>query len=510
VSEQQEVVTKIRIDYDGEKAQRGLRDSAKAAGEFAGQVDKTNRSLEDLQRREERYRGRGTMPGGMPGTSAVPYSRLDREAGGQGPAGALGMSAAMTGIGTAVAAAAATAKAMEVAANSFNVLHNASLSGAQKANALEAAIPVVGTLSKLSIDVRDAYFGRAERLREMQDRSQIVDAFQDAQHQAHLQREPVRDEMARARDRARALAGISPILPGSFDRNTLAGQQGYQQDLATLAERNALQRSQALAGVGRENYGKIGKDISLLEAERWQLERRAAKEQQTADYWKGKEDRGEGRFKVERLEAERARQETLNEIARKGEEIVERTNERKKVGLELVQQEAAARQASVALGVKELAVLEAREQRTAINARRLGSQNPIDRQAGLRAAQFIKQHGLGRATPDLVAAAGRFAPDWLGKQQEQFGEQSAEYKQGQREGFFGLDVMSLRQIRQQLNESQSNVQVNVVLDAAAVGKATAAELEKFGKNFIHEVDRKITTIFQRLQQEQRLGHAAGN
>jgi hypothetical protein len=505
VSEQQEVITKVRIDYNATAADQGLQQTTRATRDLADAEQKYQRLLHG---RIEAIQTQKRLSGDLQ-RMGYQESALDRA--GHGLPGALGISAAtMSGIGTAVAAAATTAKAMEVAANSMNILQNASLSKAQKANALEAAIPGVGTLSKLSIDVRDSYFGRAERLREMQERSQIVDAFQDAQHQAHLQRAPIRDEMARARDRANALAGVSPILPGAFDRSTLAGQQAFQQDMATIAERNAAQRAQALAGVGRENYGKIGQDISLLERERQALQQRAGREQQTADYWKAREDRGEGRFKVERLEAERARQETLNEIARKGEEIVERTNERKKVGIQLIEQEATARQTSVALATKELAVLEAREQRTSANARRLGSQNPIERQAGLRAAQFIKQFGLGRATPDLVAAAGRFAPDWLGKQQERFGEQTPEYRQGQKEGFFGLDLMSLRQIRQQISESQSNVQVNVVLDAAAVGKATAVELEKFGKTFIHEVDRKITTIFQRLQQEQRLGHAAGN
>jgi hypothetical protein len=242
--------------------------------------------------------------------------------------------------------------------------------------------------------------------------------------------------------------------------------------------------------------------------QRRRLEERAAGHQGEANQLRRREGAGEARFRPERIIAETHVAEDLAAIAGKQQEIQAKITEQKRLGLELTQQEQHARQAGIGLQQQELALLIQREQRTATNARRLGSQNPIERQAGLRAAQFIKQYGLGRATPDLVGQAGRFAPDWLAKQQEQFGEQMAEYKQGQREGFFGLDQQSLRSLRQQINESQSKVQVNVVLDAQAVAAATADQLRKFADRQSRALANAISAVERQARQNQALGFAA--
>lgn len=169
---------------------------------------------------------------------------------------------------------------------------------------------------------------------------------------------------------------------------------------------------------------------------------------------------------------------------------------KQKTKVELIEAESQKRKAVVEAGKAELDVLKAQEARLAQQNVSLGGQNKGQRMSGLAAARFLKQNGLDMATPEIVAAAEGFAPDFVRKQKEQFAEGTDEVRAGKAEGFLEQGV--LNDVRAKLDKVQADVQVQIGLDEKVLAKAMAEQMgevfARFAGTFMTEFKAKIAAV----------------
>ena len=145
-----------------------------------------------------------------------------------------------------------------------------------------------------------------------------------------------------------------------------------------------------------------------------------------------------------------------------------------------------------AVDKQRLSNLQQREQRVLAQSTRLGGQSMMDRQMGLHAARFIKQHGLKNATLEMQQLAGSFAPEWLQKEREKHGRTTAEYKAGVKEGFlFDGDPDKLRKEQRDL---QTNIRQGEVHAEAAAAEKFGAQLGRFVDALDKILDAKLAAI----------------
>ena len=420
-----------------------------------------------------------------------------------GPAGlaAAGYLAVTAGLGK-------TAQAMEIFGNS-------SATAAQKSESFaKEFLPGARAL----IAFRDAVNGVADAIRQTERRF-ARDSFAQGQRFETLGLTMnAASAVGGARADADALRGLRPTAPGSFDRSTLAGDRAYREDQATLGTRDAVARARALEGAGRVRVGeergrqtglesKLEKDRKNLAAAEARSRAETAKENAAKGWWQPNKDgpwawTAGTRNEAGRVQATRDQAKAAVEVSRTEAALREQVLKSQQATEESARRESATRKAILENQKAELANAQARRAAAEGNAQRLGGMHAVERMQGLQAARLIKQHGIANMPRDMIDAARSVAPDYVRKQEENFGEGTEERAALRREGFHLDDGVKAERAREA--KAQVEIQTNIVLDESKLAdKIVEALKQGFGEVIASVKRRQDADESERKANEQR-------
>jgi hypothetical protein len=180
-----------------------------------------------------------------------------------------------------------------------------------------------------------------------------------------------------------------------------------------------------------------------------------------------------------------------------------------KSALDVAEKESALRKASLSDQKQELAFAEAKVNRMATAAERMGALLPMERKQGVMAVETIQKYGYENVPQMVRQMAERVAPEWVRRKRQAAGEASPEYKQLQQMPGEVLDKGTLREARQTVAKLEQNVRVNVIIDEAktrdAVMKAVTEAMKEWAKDIKIEIHDKMKEINARQQGRNNLG-----
>jgi hypothetical protein len=459
--------------------------------------------------------------GGLAGAKA----NADRFGGG-------GVAAKAGPAGMAAAGYMALTGALGQAAKGMEIWGNSSKTNAQKFDALASEF-IPGARSIIAF--RDAVNGTADALRQ-QERQFSRDTLA-AEHRA--QRESVGNsvyaESKSAFNDAFALAGrrsgqgTTPV--SSADRTTLAGERIYREEESRRPLQDAKIRADALAEAGHDTEAGSLARLKGLEDNRERLQGTldAAKKRSKEEI--AKENAGgavaaafgagfgpggsviAGAFAPRNQAGKNA---ASNEVLKAAQglkanelEIEKEIARTRETGAAAAQRDSAARKAGIALAQNELAILQAQGQAMRNNNQRLGGMTKMERMQGLHAARLIKEHGIGNVAPQIRDAASRFAPDFMRKEEEKFGENTGEKRAGKAEGFFDAEgKMTAKENRAAENKIKAEVAVNIALDEDALASKIAETISATFKKLIESIEVKNKAEMDAMKEGQIKKNAA--
>ena len=101
-----------------------------------------------------------------------------------------------------------------------------------------------------------------------------------------------------------------------------------------------------------------------------------------------------------------------------------------------------------------LEALKAKEQRLNVQARRVSTLTEAEGQFGLLAAREIKKHGLAMVTPDMLAMARAFAPEWVEKKGREERSQRSRLKKPMGQGANSEEIQMLLRLPEQTRKEK--------------------------------------------------------
>lgn len=424
---------------------KALRDSAK-----------TLRAAEDAH--ANRYGGQGM---GM--DRLAKFSGADKGIGAlaAGPAGlaAAGYMAVTAGLGKA--------------AQAMDIFGNSTMTSTQKVEAFaKEFIPGAAAL----IAFRDAALGIADKIRKAELAFARSTFGQGQRQEMATTKNAATAEVANARANADSLRGLAPTPEGKHDRATMAGERAFQDEQRRLPLLDATKRAEAQLSADQRK---------LREAQTREDETRSKGKRIGIHLGSAKHDLKEAvrsGNKAQKITASRTVQAWSQEAVNHEKELKEQEAVTKERANALGMSESGVRKSRIASQKEDLGIHEAKTQRMKGDAQRLGGMSIMDRQRGLMAARMVKQHGIGAVAPEIRSLAEGYAPDWMSKEKEKFGENTAEGKAGRKEGFFDDDKEGIRGREDKESKMRAEVKLNVILDEQALAEKISETLEKsFGK-----------------------------
>jgi hypothetical protein len=453
----------------------------------------------ELAREKLRIRGEqaGLLAPNAGGTRAAQTARLqgwrariDEAAGspGRGLARAAGGEQGVAAFGVAAATYTALITATEKAARGMEVLGNSFTTGAMKADALFAAFVPGG---KSILDLRNALSGASDDFRKVEFNFQREQMRSQQRYEVVGATNQAEAEVARYGSRTEALGRVKIPVPAAIDRGTFQGDIAFQEQQRRLPLQDAAERAgadvratQTETRASRERLterlaarGTLQQRLAVADRYRrevWAQEGINVKDREGPWDWFGKRD------KPGIQKATRGVEQVTSEIAANEVEIQREITRQKELGVKAAQAESAVRKANINLAREDLAILQSKESRLTSQAVRLGGMSAYERQTGLEAARLVKQHGIAALPPQVLAQAERFAPEYVRKEKEKFGQTTEEGRAGLREGF--LEKGDLTAVRAEVAKAQTNVRVAISLDEQALAQKIAGIIAaSFGK-----------------------------
>jgi hypothetical protein len=480
----------------------------RAQDQYAARLEENTRRMEEL--------GRGLLRQNADNTAAERAQRKrgkehaeemeeaeaeGRRRGRRTGAGASGVGVGDFGKGLAAllaateAAAAAVGKAGEI----YGIAHNSLLTLAQKNEKIGEAMPFgIGAAARYYHQARDEFTGTNDRIRVANVR--FAQGTLADQQWFELQAARVRRdaEIATPRLRGVYLSRLERDLQGeavpTFNRGTFTGEQAYRDYRAVrpaeLAERTAHAEADAANEERRQTAFRVGR----LENQRGVLQERVdrarareeaavAGENLPAMLGGGRDRAGRHEAGLEAMRAEKALAENIRQLEQERLRLKEQS-----VGA--ANAVSAAEAATLDKLRAQLSVLEQQEQRLASRAQSVGGMNVVERQLGLQGARAIRDaeargQGLDTLSPELRDYARRFAPEYVRKAEERFGQQTAEYRQAQREGF--IEKGDLGQIREEVRNLHATVQVRAVINEKVLADRIVEAMSRYFEGLIRDV-----------------------
>jgi hypothetical protein len=462
------------------------------------------RATKEVTKAEEAYqRLLKQRAGAFGGPQQDPLISRVGGAGGEG-GGLGGMLGGMGRLAGPAAAYAAVTMALGRSARAIETVNDGFLSVAQKNEALAKQIPGGESLIAF-VNAVSGVTNALQKLEVALGRSQLS-LTNDLERQ--LLRERGRSEVGAASLRAQARGSLGfPGLP-DIDRSTFQGDIRYQEESARLGHRFAVNRAEEERRAAERTYLQSGAAIETLRQRQVRLRRglfQARTAQEQAFVNSNVFGITAATSRVEQTQAANRVSDAQKELANNQIRLEAEINRHKAYGLSLSEKESALRKAQNAALREELNILRNREQRLSGAAVGIGSMNAMQRAMGLNAARLIKQGGIGAVPPELQAMAASFAPDFVRKEREKFGQQTAEFKAAQREGL--IQEGNLADIRKEIAKVQTQVEINVVLDEVALAEKIANVLARSFQDLLRNIEAKFAARQSQFESGIRLKNA---
>ena len=407
--------------------------------------------------------------------------------GGGAGGGGLGLGAAY-GMGMA-----AFGKALDKASKAMEILGGVTTTGAQKVEQLvKTFVPLGDTLIKF----RDAVTGVTASIQAAQLTISQAMAFASAVHGAEMTQAPARRAAAGARNQAAALRGVAAGVqaPALINRSTFQGDIAYHEQQSLLPLQDVARKSAAEAAAARQSYhGSLAEEAVLRRRvgfHRSELARHTA--EHAAIVHRENTNPAGGTDKAAKVEAALNMEREAQAVLQKSAELEAAITRSKELGLKATQAEAQASRDNLGVRKQHLSNLQAKEGRLMSQAERSGSLTHMEGWMGLHAARLIKKHGLGRASPEMIEAASRLAPDFIRKERQKWGPTRDFHRAAVEEKI--LEQGDVEQVRREQREEQTGIrQGEAGVEAKAAGEF-GKQLDRFVEALNKVMDDKIHAL----------------
>jgi hypothetical protein len=421
---------------------------------------------------------------------STPFGGAPQAAGQAPPGSGLNAAAVMSKMAAPImaltAAVSSFTAAAQGAAQATNIAASSAMTGAQKSRAMAEAIPIVGRVAQAVHDLADAFERTEDRIRQSRYRFEEAAIRQAGFIEREQARLSAQSRIGPQETLAEAMRGARVIkAPDQYGQTHLEEirlrEQAQRYPLLTASARaqhaaNAANRDVEAA---RRQYNRLIARRSILRAEAQDARRASelAVEQEnesndprSLQFWvtngrrqkATREERGR-----EALEANRALQGNEQLIQQASLQL----QERQTVAAE---KESLARKTSLAVLRDQVEVLRARGQMILAETESAGRMNPLQRQIGLQALRAVKAGGRDSVTPEMLGLAEQLAPAYMRDLYARHGAKAPETEALKAEGFWRPE--SIEAIRTELGKVQTQVQVAINLDEAALAERIAEAL----------------------------------
>ena len=393
----------------------------------------------------------------------------------------------------ATGVAAAGMSALSAGTTVAGALNNSQLTNAQKNEVILDR--VTWGVAKRLRDFGEEVGIVVDRIRRSQIRLEQQTTLDQQVWSNYTQETQMRVGLLNAQSRAGILGGASMSQLDHFDRRTMASELGYREQQMRVPSQDAAEAAAREAAIARDEVGAAASaqglaDRNLADARRERQRRERANNRVMAGEASGTRDRAGRTETANELQIAQA-----NERAALDEAIAAR-NRMRDAGVNAAQAEARAREANIAVMRTELDILRQREQRMMSDASRLGNMNALDRQMGLQAAIMAERQGIGSLTPEMRQRAAAFAPERFQQLAAQFGEGTAEYREGRRLGLLTPAGESIDQNRAEQTRLQQQIREQTLASQQALARETADILGA-------TLQTLVTAFTERLRQLER-------
>lgn len=408
----------------------------------------------------------------------------------------------------------AVTQGVEKTAKAIEIFSNSTLTGAHGLEKFTAEFVPGG---RALIAFRDAVTGVAERIRLAEYAFQDKSLLQNQRLEKNLLTSGSAAEIEAAKNKGSAFAGLAnnPLAAPNLDRSTFQGDIEQQKQMRLFPLQQNVARATALSQAANKDHSASQARLAKLQGELSPLQEkmRVAQDRERATVEKENKTSARAnsplgkvagyaqyatlptiaaglfqRDKAGRQETGRESMLAQAEVAKQIKEIETEINREKQLGIGKAEQESAIRKANIGIAKEELAFAKEKEQRLTGQAQRLGGMNKFERQAGLQAVRLVKEAkgNFDSLPPQLLAMAQQFAPEFVRKEQEKFGQTTEEGRAGVAEGF--LEKGDLRAIREEVAHKAAKVEVGIHLDEAALATQIVNVLERSIKSLIKAID----------------------
>jgi hypothetical protein len=396
----------------------------------------------------------------------------------------------------ASAAMIAFVKSVESTTQAINTLRNSDLTEAQKVNALadQATFGLWGKFKELG----NAIDGTTEAIRRSNIRLQQDSQFRSSMMSSLQETHGLDVSAGDARNRANVMAGAYAPGLAQFDRSTMAGEIGFQEEQQRFGARDSAASAERDAEVARRNLSDAQRrsgdaDSAYKSARRNRLEVQGRYDSVMAGERGGERNAG-GRATIgaELADAQGSEEAIF-------ERRIQIRRELGQASVAAAEAESRARQANIAVMQTELQILQQREQRLTADASRLGGMNFLDRRLGSAAARMVQDQGIQNVSPEILAQARAYAPDFIAQQQRQFGETTPEFAEDRRRGILTPGSQSINEIRGQTAETQQGIRDAMIADQ----QQTAKKIADSSQETFDTIARIFDAFNERLEQLER-------
>ena len=405
----------------------------------------------------------------------------------------MGLGGQLGAMARTAAPAAAVATLARGTETMFSAAYNRDMTAAQGVESM----PIFGTIKKSLREFAEALDGTAERTRRAG-----IRLAEDPQRLA-LEMAMSREEGAAgaaatgATNRATALGLVSLSPMQRFNRSTMAGEIGYQEEQQRIGPRDAAQIAAHEAIAARATAESADRQFRAADRE-WRDAQQArfgrggrmnAAVGRESGYSRNQAGIAEsGADRAQALKREAALLQRRNELLQQSQQAAVSASEA----------EARARQANIQLMQTELQITQQREQRLVGDATRLGGTNFIDRQLGLQAARMARDQGIGNVSPEVLSRARSFAPDWVQQQQMRFGENTPEMQAGRREGFLSPGTQTIDQLREQALQQQQQIREATLENQQRLATEVSDALEQTFERIMRSFAGRLSALESKM------------
>lgn len=387
-----------------------------------------------------------------------------------------------------------------------NVYQNRDLSAAQKENAFQESLPIIGAWNRSMREFREMIDGTTERLRRLQLSFEVAQAANPAVHRGEVEARRRSGEVDLANARRVALAGAQPAqMPTGIDETTAGGRIRYQEELSRLPLRQAA--DEAVRGVQSARAAERIARRQLDDFEASYAARQGQLRRAGAQFNRRFGTAGAPRDST--LGAAQRQSEVASELVRMDEERLRLIDRVRDAAVGAANAEAAARRANIAVMQNELQIQEQRLRRTEGAARRIGSMNSIDADLGVGAVRRIREVGMENVSEEERRYARSVAPEWMDAQEMNHGEGRRQFQELR--GMLGDDFAapgSLREQRDQRDRTRAEVNVQMILNEQTLAEQIVTAMERSVAPAIRALEQAVENIRINVRTDQQRRNAA--